>query len=776
MMSVLLTVGAIAVVQILPEGRVGFYPKAASTIATMRAIEEATKGFMAANRRRPCPADGQYGIDAANFGKEAANPGTCTGGTPAAPFGPDAGTGFIIGGVVPTKTLNLPDEYAFDGWGRRITYAVDKRATSRSYCAYLQHLHSAGAVDIRDGAGATAANSMYAYVSHGPNGHGAFPMQGSSVANRLNTGLADADSLNNASVDASFSSTFDNVFVRKEKAGGFDDVLYFADYLKNSCCLGSSCVVPVFRFDGEVNGSGINRDVAFGDINHDGYKDLIIGASTANAKGSVYVIYGSPSGWPSQININNPAFLDGTTGFRLDAPGAWRMGAAVASADINGDGIDDIITGSNYADPGGVGNYSAFTFVVYGGPTRKNGAAWAATQTLDTNFLNGGGTAVNGFRLDGPEGGAQISQNLAIGDVNGDGRPDIIMSGNTADPGGLADAGSVWVVYGGPTRKNGAAWATSQLINDTFMDGGGTALNGFRLNGELAGGQFAREIGSGDINHDGFDDLILMASGTVYYGPFTGSASHFLIYGKATGFAATQTVTTAFLNGGLTGTRFDCERTGCGAGAVAAADINHDGFEDVILAANNYPVAPWGSNGAFFVVWGKATPWGASQTLDQTYLNGGGAAVNGFRMLNAAPLGNEHLGSALATGDLNNDGFTDILIISESADQNGLNNSGSLYVIYGKAAGWSGTQNLTPTYLQGGGTSVNGFRIDGEAASDVICAGGLATGDSNGDGRLDIACLSHTRPNSTNFGSTYLIYGRTPTNWNTTQILSDLLQ
>jgi hypothetical protein len=78
----------------LPGGKAGDPNyKAVSTVKKMQEIEQATKAFMKLNGRRPCPASGQYAVNSANFGIEAATPGTCTGGTPAAPLGPDAGTG-----------------------------------------------------------------------------------------------------------------------------------------------------------------------------------------------------------------------------------------------------------------------------------------------------------------------------------------------------------------------------------------------------------------------------------------------------------------------------------------------------------------------------------------------------------------------------------------------------------------------------------------------------------------------------------------------------------
>ena len=84
--------------------------KSVSTIQKLNRVETALTGFMILNGRLPCPADGQYPEQTANFGTEAATPGTCTGGTPAAPLGPDAGTGYVVGGTIPTKrcTWTIP--------------------------------------------------------------------------------------------------------------------------------------------------------------------------------------------------------------------------------------------------------------------------------------------------------------------------------------------------------------------------------------------------------------------------------------------------------------------------------------------------------------------------------------------------------------------------------------------------------------------------------------------------------------------------------------------
>src|SRR5262245_45772849 len=82
------TVGATLFAAALPATRSDIR-KAGDTVRKLSRVEQKLTGFMAAHGRLPCPADGQYAVDAANFGVEAANPGTCKSGTPAAPLGPD---------------------------------------------------------------------------------------------------------------------------------------------------------------------------------------------------------------------------------------------------------------------------------------------------------------------------------------------------------------------------------------------------------------------------------------------------------------------------------------------------------------------------------------------------------------------------------------------------------------------------------------------------------------------------------------------------------------
>jgi hypothetical protein len=127
----LVVMGMWVAVSIIGNGAGDNLRKSGDTIKKLNMVETRLTGFQLYNGRLPCPADGQYQEQTPNFGVEAANPGSCTGGTPAAPLGPDAGTGYIVAGTIPTKALHLGDEYGYDEWGRRITYVVDTRATVR---------------------------------------------------------------------------------------------------------------------------------------------------------------------------------------------------------------------------------------------------------------------------------------------------------------------------------------------------------------------------------------------------------------------------------------------------------------------------------------------------------------------------------------------------------------------------------------------------------------------------------------------------------------------
>jgi hypothetical protein len=278
--------------------------------------------------------------------------------------------------------------------------------------------------------------------------------------------------------------------------------------------------------------------------------------------------------------------LTGGNGFRLDGAAAFdSSGIAVAGAgDINGDGLADVIVGARRAAPPS-GSNAGSSYVVFG---RSSG--FAATINLGT--LNG----TTGFRLDGVAADDLSALSVAAaGDVNGDGRDDLIIGAAGADPGGVSGAGSSYVLYG---RSSPAFTAVVSL-------GSLTGSNGFRIDGVLLGDGSGNDVAAaGDINGDGIDDLIIGASQADPNGANSGSV--YVVHGRASpAFPATLNLGT--LNG-TDGFRMDGVQNGnfTGREVAAAGDINGDGKPDLIIGADGADPPGAMNAGSSFVVYGNS--------------------------------------------------------------------------------------------------------------------------------------------------------------------------
>ena len=406
----------------------------------------------------------------------------------------------------------------------------------------------------------------------------------------------------------------------------------------------SGFIFSDLSFNGEATNNYAGYSVASaGDVNGDGYCDIIVGAwgYTSNT-GRAYIYLGGST-------MDNTADVT-ITG---DATGSY-FGWSVASAgDVNGDGYCDVIIGA-YA----YSSYSGKAGVYFGGATMNN--------TVDVSMFGSSSNYNFGYSV------------ASAGDVNGDGYCDVIVGANEYS----TATGAAYVFYGGASMNN---------TPDVTMTGEATSNN------------FGASVSSaGDVNGDGYSDVII---GAYSYSTNTGRA--YIFYGTSS-MNNTADVTMT----GDAGTKF-------GVSVSTAGDVNGDGYSDVIVGASSY-----------------------SSFTGRANIYFGGMSMNNVSDLTMTGEGtNNYFGNSVSTaGDFNMDGYGDVIIGAYSFN----NNAGKAYVYFGGIAMNSNAD----------------LSINGEASGNYFGISVASAGDVNGDGSRDL--LVGASYYSTNIGRSYLYLNATP--------------
>ncbi|MCD4653254.1 integrin alpha, partial [bacterium] len=420
-----------------------------------------------------------------------------------------------------------------------------------------------------------------------------------------------------------------------------------------------------YRMELDLVGAALGRAVApAGDVNGDGFADIIVGMPFYNPNpeplGNFLVYFGQSDGF-FQIGPEGG-------GFSYTQSGA-NLGISVATAgDVNGDGFSDIIAGAWKFDNPEVDEGQAYVYL--GEP---DDLTLSATWTDELNQEHG----YFGYSV------------ACAGDINADGYDDIVVGAIGYKEYSWATTGAVYTFNG---SYNGLATSYSRRVDGNY--------DGMQMGYCVAG--------AGDVNGDGYDDVLYSAPGRYPGGKV------FLHRGTSSGMSETSS--------------WDAQTTEYGArfgnSLSSAGDVNGDGYSDVIIGAYQ-----WNSGTGVVTAY-----YGSSSGLSETE-----------SWVKTGTDYHDYYGySVSCAGDVNGDGYSDVIIGAHGASHHP-DTDGAVYVHHGSPTGLHSTPSWiafdnNPNVAANFGQSVAGAGdVNGDGYSDVIIGepeyGGSGTSEPAGSGR-----------------------------------------
>jgi hypothetical protein len=454
----------------------------------------------------------------------------------------------------------------------------------------------------------------------------------------------------------------------------------------------------------------------------------------------------------SKDNLNETSFLSNTpiTANITSSNNASAQGASKVNSDFNGDGFSDLAIGVPSEDVGTLQDAGAVN-VIYGSSDGINGIPLSPSNgradQIWTQSITGG-----------VEGGDSFGSALATGDFNNDGFSDLAIGVPNEDIGTLRDTGAVNVIYGSSgglssTAKPSQIWTQ----NSPDIEGGAELTD-----------RFGSKLATGDFNGDGFSDLAIGVP-TESIGTIEAAGAVNVIYGSSAGLSGI-----VLSQGDGRDDQIWTQDSGSGwndpefldlfGSSLTTGDFNKDGFSDLAIGVLFEDIGTIRDAGQVNVIYGASEGLGLGGAQDQIWtqdspdVNPSGPGDG----IEDDPETEDMFGTSLATGDFNNDGFSDLAIGVKGESIGTITVGGAVNVIYGSSFGLIGLE-----VGQGHGGrpdqiwTQNSPNIEDDSETGDGFGTSLATDDFNKDGRSDLAIGVSSEDVGTigNAGSVNVIYG-----------------
>ncbi len=343
-----------------------------------------------------------------------------------------------------------------------------------------------------------------------------------------------------------------------------------------------------------------------GDINGDGYDELVVGAPAFDPGGRVYIIYGRDS-LPEDIYLDS--FQDSIT-WIIDPDRYQATGNGMDCEDIDDDGYDDLLIGS----PGSASGYTQGTArLLFGAPSYPD-TIWLSDEKISMKVING-------EYSDG-----RLGWRVAMADINRSDYKDLILSSPSADPLACGDCGEVYIIYGSGTLPD-TIHVNSTDVQMTRIIGMGTGHQHYGV-----------AVACGDVTGDGYEDIIMGSNPDDYIETDRGKVT--VVYGAYhlpdTIFVETDSSISVFIAE---------ERSDYFGRSLRTGDLNADDVSDLVIGA--YFADPPGRSdaGKAFLFYGIEDltgipyPQPMSIMLKQNYPNPFSSnTIIEYSLLNSAPV------------------------------------------------------------------------------------------------------------------------------------------